>query len=503
LRVLWEAKAGIEWQVSGGVRPVMTGRGSTDRVLHLARSGGDRLALAAAAHAAAHWHFGGAAQSRSGLKPVQQALFAVLEDARVETLALRELPGLRELWLPFHAGDDAPQGNGFEALLARLARDLLEPQGRDPHPWIVKSRAMVLGPDGALLLESTDAVRAAASRLGNDIGQMRLPFNPATYVPHAAYRDDGSWLWEPQAHAPDSETTLVQAAASDAPPPPMEDRSAAEREATASYPEWDARIGRYRADWCRVHACEAPLAPGGAAGLPPSRKLVRELSVMFLQLRCGLPRLGGRDAAGDELHEVAAIEACVQRRAGHSPDDRVYRRRGRSPWPLAVQLLVDASESTAHSGHGARPLLADLLTVALASAEALDTAGHRSAILSFCSRGRERVEVRGLKAWHERATAPRVLARCAGQRSGGSTRTGAAVRHAAHLARGVAQAEGLRPVVLVLTDGEVHDVDAPDPAYLRGDLRQAIAEAHRSGVGVACAPWKGLAATLLSLLAAL
>ena len=40
-------------------------------------------------------------------------------------------------------------------------------------------------------------LREAASRLGHDIGQMRLPFNPRTYRLHARYRDDNSHLWLP------------------------------------------------------------------------------------------------------------------------------------------------------------------------------------------------------------------------------------------------------------------------------------------------------------------
>ena len=39
-------------------------------------------------------------------------------------------------------------------------------------------------------------------------------------------------------------------------------------------------------------------------------------------------------------------------------------------------------------------------------------------------------------------------------------------------------------MVLVISDGEPHDIDAPDPAYLRGDLRQVLREAGRDGIPV-------------------
>lgn len=77
-------------------------------------------------------------------------------------------------------------------------------------------------------------------------------------------------------------------------------------------------------------------------------------------------------------------------------------------------------------------------------------------------------------------------------RPAGSTRTGAALRHAAALAREQAGRDGdTRPAVLLLTDGEPHDVDVADPAYLRADLRRAIAEAERGGIPVRCVEARG------------
>src|SRR6188508_733414 len=94
LHALGGEGATITWQAAPGAgaaaRPVLTGLATDERVLHLPSGLAERVARAAAAHAAAHWRFGGDPQPRSGLKPVQQVLFAVLEDARVEWLALQE-----------------------------------------------------------------------------------------------------------------------------------------------------------------------------------------------------------------------------------------------------------------------------------------------------------------------------------------------------------------------------------------------------------------------------
>jgi hypothetical protein len=121
-------------------RPVLERPGdgaSGEAVLHLPAGTVER-ALAATAHVAAHQRLG-PAQSRRGLKPVQQALLGVLEDARVEALACAELPGLRRLWLPWHLAATRELGNGFDDLLARLSLCLLDPAQPNTHPWVHKA----------------------------------------------------------------------------------------------------------------------------------------------------------------------------------------------------------------------------------------------------------------------------------------------------------------------------------------------------------------------------
>ncbi|QJW83302.1 hypothetical protein HK414_00790 [Ramlibacter terrae] len=415
LHALWGRPAGLTWLEAGDARPVLVGHGG-DRMLYLPANGLD-VALAATAHAGAHWRFGGAPQPRRGLKPVQQALFEVLEDARVEALALREMPGLRALWLPFHADPDAPAGNGFEALLARLSRVLLDPAWDDPHPWVVKAR---------MAFDPSLPVREVASRLGNDIGQMRLPFNAPTWRMHAAYRDDGSCLWEPEAQAPDSDLEL----AADASPPEGTPADAVPEPASPPvlYPEWDERIARYRRDWCHVFSSTAPSAAVRLQPVPPGDR--RRLARALRSLRGGAPRPAGRASWGDEFHPMALLDARLQMRAGQTPDNHIYRRRIAVPQPLAVQLLLDASASTADRCNDGRPLLAHMRDAALACAAAFEELGHRSALAAFASRTRHRVDWQQLKQWDEAAAAPAVLARAAGLRSGGSTRLGAAVRHA-------------------------------------------------------------------------
>ena len=49
---------------------------------------------------------------------------------------------------------------------------------------------------------------------------------------------------------------------------------------------------------------------------------------------------------GDELDIDAVIEAVVDRRTGHMPDDRLHVRRERAARDVATAFLVDLSAST-------------------------------------------------------------------------------------------------------------------------------------------------------------
>lgn len=485
-QALWGQPLRIETLLRQGApsRAVIAGDGAGGYVLHIT-AGIDAhpdLALAMAAHAAAHLRFGSAPQSRSGLKPVQQALRGVLEDARVEWLAVQELPGLRRVWRPYHGGWSAGGGGSFEDLLARLSACLLDPSQHDPHPWIARVKAVFFKADGrTLALPTAEDVRHAASVLGHEIGQMRLPFNARTYAVHAACRDDNSHLWLPDDRLPPSDVELAQStrdggaggapAGAEVPAPPADPEAVAP---VATHAEWDHRIRRYRPDWCSVHAT-GPSA-GERLMAPDADAVARRLAQGLAGLRGRAERTGGQAHHGEHLHAVAMADAWADLRAGRTPDARVYVREGRPCPPLAVLMLLDASASTARDG-----ALARMQHAALGAALALQRLGHRSALWAFSSQGRHRVNMPCLKDWNDSVASQAwpVL------RGEGSTRMGAALRHGLWLSTADARRRpGLRRVIVLLTDGELHDVDVHDPAYLPADLQRAAQEAMVQGVAV-------------------
>src|SRR5260221_1437151 len=157
------------------------------------------LYKAAAAHAQAHLVFGGTRFPVGTLKPLQIALVTLIEDARIELLAMRQLPGLRKLWSPYHVA--VPAGvAAAPSLLARLAPAPFYPAYHDHHSFVAKGRLMF---EARLLrLENPAISPEVGMLLGNDLGQMRVQFNAKTYVSGPVYRADGSGMCGFVAYAP-------------------------------------------------------------------------------------------------------------------------------------------------------------------------------------------------------------------------------------------------------------------------------------------------------------
>jgi hypothetical protein len=153
---------------------------------------GAELYRAAACHAAAHLIHAGAPFLRGELKPRQQVLIGLFEDARVEALAMARFPGLRRLWQCFHT-PARDNGLAFPRLLRRLARALLLAEADAGNAWVNKAVAEFHGQsrrwaDPAL-------ARELGLRLAHDLGQMRIAMDEGQAFQVAPYRDDNAHLW--------------------------------------------------------------------------------------------------------------------------------------------------------------------------------------------------------------------------------------------------------------------------------------------------------------------
>lgn len=448
--------------------------------------GADRWALyrAAVAHAAAHLRYSRAAQPVRSLKPMGVAVVSAIEDARVERLLAADYPGVRRWFLPFVPPPPDPAGLGFAALIQRMSRLLMDPALRDDNHWVNKARTLFEAQ--AADLRDTAAFRRLASVLANDLGQMRVRFNPQQYAVPVPYRDDNAYLWD-YGDAADPPPELTLAAQGMAPEPRdagsqgQEDVQQAAGETELGrylYPEWDYKLGRSRPDWCTVieklPAWDAatPPAPAGSTqrlALPQSRRLSRAR-----RLR--------RQWEGDDIDLNAAIEVLIDRRLDLAPDARFFMRPGSQPCDCSTLVLLDLSASANDPASDTGATVLDLeKRAAMLLAQATSGAGDRIAVHGFCSDTRAAVYYYRLLDAGAQAAAG--LGRIGAAQARYSTRLGAALRHAGALALRV---RGERRAIIVVTDGEPSDVDAHDPRYLVDDAREVVLDLRRRGVSVHC-----------------
>ena len=436
--------------------------------IHLPASFDSAQRSAAAAHAAAHLVYSPRRFAADGLGAIARALVALLEDARVEALAARELPGLARLWRPLHRA--SPQdGTGFEALMGRLARALGDPAYDDPHPWVRKGVHLFRGGGASdlLALRTPSEIRTAALRLGHDIGQMRLAFNAKTYRPQPSYRDDHRWMWEADA-LPEPVAGAVPEAGDTV------------DDTITNHPEWDRLIGRLRPDFCRV---AERVAPRGEPVHEPAHAVVDRRVAEIVRSLAARTSMTDRDDDGETLDPNAVADWCIGIRLRRPADPRVYRAAARRPARCAVWLLVDQSASSAQASAVPGVSVLELSTGAAAEiAAGLVRAGIECAIASFASAGRSAVTVQLAKRFDE-ALDSTARSRLSALRPGGSTRLGAALRHATLRLRG-RHAE--RRELILLSDAQAHDIDVHDPRYLLDDAQRAVQAAARQGVRIRC-----------------
>lgn len=478
---------------------------------------------AAAAHCAAHVVQTRSPISAEALNPLQMAVIALIEDARVEALAIHRFPGLRALWCKFHSATPA-ENAGVGDYLSRLARALLDPSYEDADAWVARGRALFARALAQGRLQGNGMSWDIGVELAHALVGKGLSFNPRIDVQRATYRDDNRYFWAfvgfdaARAAAAGYESVRqvrkrvslmemvneldVETAGDDAQEIwslptelfPYENIGADSggmsfnelegKPPTADplhYPEWDYQIQLERPAWATVLERRASLGDLQLIeGIAAQYK--REIHRMKLLLDAihpqGVQRIR-RLEDGDEVDINAAIQSLTDIRRGNQPDPRIMMRSVRKTRDVSILVLLDLSESTNETVQGQAQSVRELTQQAcVLMADAIDKVGDPFAIHGFCSNGRHDVAYYRYKdfdqAWNE---VPK--ARLAGMTGQLSTRMGAAIRHAGHHLQLQRSAKKL---LIVITDGEPADVDVRDPQYLRHDAKKAVEEVGRQGV---------------------
>ena len=416
------------------------------------------------------------------LSPFQRMAVELLEDSRVEHLAMRQYPGLRRIFTALHpepAEDacDPKMESAVRHRLAILSRAILDPNHpyRDPDILEFAQRFHSLMEQcESSTQEMADLAVAFGARTRRQSDQLAKIHFKDTVVD---YRDDNRQMWKfieegDEEEAFDQQRKIELAEEIKGLPP-------------RHYPEWDYSSQTYRPDWVSVY--EALHPKGNAADID---QLLAKNAALAKRLKRMLDLLKPQDKVrvryqeeGSELDLDVALRALIDFKGGATPDPRINMSHKTSGRDIAVMLLLDLSESLNEKVAGSDQTILELSQEAVSLlAWAVDKLGDPFAIGGFHSNTRHDVRYLHIKGYSEHWD-DLVKGRLAAMEAAYSTRMGAAMRHAAHY---LENQKADKKLMLILTDGEPADVDAKDGRLLIEDARQAVKELDTKGIYTYC-----------------
>jgi hypothetical protein len=248
------------------------------------------------------------------------------------------------------------------------------------------------------------------------------------------------------------------------------------------YREWNAPT----CDYLDRHVRLVEHLPPAHAG-DMFEEVLKEHTGMVLNIRRAFELLKPQELAllrhwpdGDDIDLPALMATVADRKAGHTPSNRIYLKRAKQVRDVAVLLLVDQSGSTKNIVPGTDMSVLTLEKEAIVLfCEALRVVGDDFAISGFSSRGRLQVDYYRYKDFDEPVTRE-VRRRISGMTPQRNTRTGAALRHAA---RALSRRPSKVRLLILLSDGFPNDT-----GYKRdhavSDVQKAVSEAAAGNVHV-------------------
>ncbi len=442
-------------------------------------SGLDRYrALPAHIMARRHWS---SPQIAENYSPLQRMAIEVFEDCRVEQLAIRDgYPGLRTLWRHLHPvprEDCSPRDADYLAQqLLHFSLAVLDPETRPRMPLLreaLQHFQTLMARPGHETRDVIDLAIAYLARLRRDAG-LGEDSRQLTDI-DIGYRDDNRHLWRYLEEDEDPIEHQWQ----------PEDEEETDRLPPRHYPEWDYKARTYRPDWISLYE---NLSASGDAGridrlLAQHQGLVKQLEQLLDLLKPQQYVRVRYQEDGSELDLDVAIRSLIDFKSGAQPDPRINMSHHHDGRDIAVMLLLDLSASLNETPEGASQTLLELSQEAVSLlAWAIEHLGDEFAIAGFNSNTRHEVRYQHIKGYTEHWDGT-VKGRLAVMQAGFSTRMGAAMRHAGHY---LEKRQADKKLMLILTDGEPHDIDEQDPHQLIEDAHKAVQELDRKGIYTFC-----------------
>lgn len=245
------------------------------------------------------------------------------------------------------------------------------------------------------------------------------------------------------------------------------------------YPEWDARRRCYLEEHCSVFAGRV-----SDTSQEYVRQTLTEHAGALRTLRRKLQAFRNerekrrRQRDGELLDIPALVDDFAERRAGLPPREDVYLSSRKMRKELSVLVLLDCSLSTDAYIENQRILDVEKQAM-IVFGQLLSEEGERFQVDAFSSHTRHQCHVTTLKSFHDSWSVG--AQNIGGLRPSGYTRIGPALRHA------TAQMQRSRSRhrwILLVSDGKPNDYDRYEGKHGVADVRQAIREAHQSGIHV-------------------
>ncbi len=443
-------------------------------------SGLDRY-RAVLAHMVGHRRYS-SAQIADNWSPFQRMAVEFFEDCRVETLLIREFPGLRRIFLALHPKPvadacDPETTSCLRHRLAMLSRACLDADHGYADPVLLD----YVGQFHAALAHGESTTGEMATLALSYVARSRRQSDQLARIHFADtvvdYRDDNRQLWKFIEEGDEEQAFDAQRKVE----PGEELKGLPPRH----YPEWDYQSQTYRPDWVSLY--EAMHPSGNPVVID---RLLAKHAALAKRLKRLLDLLKPQDKVriryqeeGSDLDLDVAIRSLIDFKGGATPDPRInmsHRTDGRD---ITVLVLLDLSESlNGKVADGSQTILELSQEAVSLLAWAIECLGDPFAIAGFHSDTRHEVRYHHIKGFSERWD-DTVKARLAAMEANWSTRMGAALRHAGHY---LAARKADKKILLLLTDGEPADIDVADPEHLRHDAKNAVAELATKGVTTFC-----------------
>jgi hypothetical protein len=370
--------------------------------------------------------------------PFQRISIEILEDSRVEYLAIKEYPGLKKLWLSLHPVPVEGECNekGVSCIRHRLAMlsyaILNEDHGYKDKDINITADAfhelMQKAEEEGVETETKDMVNIGLgyiTRTRRQEDQAARIYFDNTIVD---YRDDNRKLWvfiedgDEEEQFDDHENKK------------SEDEEEIHALPPRHYPEWDYNTKSYRPDWVSLYESLHP--SGNPADID---RILEKHSALAKRLKQILDMLKPQNYVrvryqeeGSELDLDVAIRSLIDFKSGAQPDPRINMSHKHDGRDIAVTLLLDLSASLDDTPHGSTQTLLELSQEAVSLLGwAIDQLDDKFSIGGFFSNTRHDVKYLHMKGFSE-SWNDEVKARVAKMEAGFSTRMGAAMRHAGH-----------------------------------------------------------------------